>query len=152
VTFLLTDVENSTRLWETAPGAMAVAIERHYEILDEVISRRGGVRPVEQGEGDSVVAAFSRASDALAAAIDAQLALRAEAWPAGAALRVRMALHTGPAQLRGEFNYVGPVIIRCARLRGLCPGGQVVLSAVTGNWYATCCRAARRWRTWASGP
>ena len=55
VTFLLTDVEGSTRRWEAAPEAMAEAIPRHYELLDEAIVGHGGVRPVEQGEGDSVV-------------------------------------------------------------------------------------------------
>ena len=63
---------------------MAVAIPRHYEILDEVIADHGGVRPVEQGEGDSVVAAFARASDAVAAAVDAQRTFMAESWPPGA--------------------------------------------------------------------
>ena len=65
VTFLMTDIEGSTRAWERHPEALAVAVPRHYEILDEAITAHGGVRPVEQGEGDSVVAAFSRASDAL---------------------------------------------------------------------------------------
>jgi class 3 adenylate cyclase len=67
VTFLLTDVEGSTQRWEAAPAAMTAAIARHYELLDQAIEGHGGVRPVEQGEGDSVVAAFSRASDAVAA-------------------------------------------------------------------------------------
>ena len=65
VTFLMTDIEGSTRAWERSPDALAVAVPRHYEILDRAITAHGGVRPVEQGEGDSVVAAFSRASDAL---------------------------------------------------------------------------------------
>src|SRR5690349_7043015 len=65
VTFLLTDVEGSTRTWESAPATMPHAIARHYAILDEAIARHGGVRPVEQGEGDSVVAAFTRARDAV---------------------------------------------------------------------------------------
>ena len=81
VTFLLTDVEGSSRRWEDAPDAMAVSVPRHYEILDEVIAEHAGVRPVEQGEGDSVVGAFSRAGDAVAAALDAQQALSDEAWP-----------------------------------------------------------------------
>ena len=80
-----------------SPEAMATAISRHYELLDEVIARHGGVRPVEQGEGDSIVAAFSRASDAVAAALDAQRSLVAERWPKGADLHVRMAIHTGEA-------------------------------------------------------
>src|SRR5438874_1673849 len=57
-TFMLTDVEGSTRLWESVPHAMGGAVCRHYELLDEGISRHGGVRPLEQGQGDSIVAAF----------------------------------------------------------------------------------------------
>jgi predicted ATPase/class 3 adenylate cyclase/DNA-binding CsgD family transcriptional regulator len=131
VTLLLTDVEGSTRLWENAPTAMPEAIARHYGILDEAIASHGGVRPVEQGGGDSVVAAFTSARDAVAAALDAQRAVLAEDWPAGAALRVRMALHTGDAQLRDEGNYFGAAVIRCARLRAVAHGGQVLLSGAT---------------------
>ena len=76
---------------------MAAAISRHYTLLDEAIANHRGVRPVEQGEGDSVVGAFSRASDAIRAAIDAQRALTVEAWPTEIPLRVRMAVHTGEA-------------------------------------------------------
>ena len=128
VTFLLADVEGSSRRWEHAPAPMAVAIPRHYEILDEVIADHGGVRPVEQGEGDSVVAAFPRASDAVAAAIDAQRAFLAETWPPGADLHVRMAIHTGEAQLRDEGNYFGQTVIRCARLRAVGHGDQILVS------------------------
>src|SRR5262245_2765575 len=128
VTFLLTDVEGSSRRWEDAPEAMAIAVARHYEILDEVVAEHGGVRPVEQGEGDSIVAAFARASDAVTAAVDAQRRLLAEGWPEGAELRVRMAIHTGEAQLRDEGNYFGQTVIRCARLRAVGHGGQVLLS------------------------
>jgi predicted ATPase/class 3 adenylate cyclase/DNA-binding CsgD family transcriptional regulator len=128
VTFLLTDVEGSTKAWEATPQAMATAIARHYDLLAEAIAGHGGVRPVEQGEGDSVVGAFSRASDGIAAAIDAQRALGAEDWPEGGALRVRMALHTGEAQMRDSGNYFGQAIIRCARLRAIGHGGQVLVS------------------------
>ncbi|HSL06999.1 MAG TPA: adenylate/guanylate cyclase domain-containing protein, partial [Pseudonocardiaceae bacterium] len=128
VTFMLTDIEGSTRLWESAPGAMSVAVARHYELLDAAVGLHGGVRPVEQGEGDSVVAAFPRASDALAAALDVQRAFHSEDWPDGASLRLRIALHTGEAQLRDEGNYFGRAVNRCARLRAVAHGGQVVLS------------------------
>jgi len=131
VTFLLTDVEGSTRLWEAAPQAMRAAIARHYEVLDAVISAHGGVRPVEQGEGDSVVAGFARASDAIAAAVEVQRAFVREPWPEGAAVRVRMALHTGEALRRDEGNYFGQAIIRCARLRAIAHGGQTVVSRTT---------------------
>ena len=130
VTFLLTDVEGSTSSWESAPASMGPAIARHYEILDVAVAARGGVRPQEQGEGDSIVAAFGRASDAVLAAVDAQRALGDETWPDGLArsLRVRMAIHTGEAQLRNEANYVGQAIIRTARLRAIAHGRQVLVS------------------------
>jgi predicted ATPase/class 3 adenylate cyclase len=129
VTFLLTDVEGSTRRWEAASEVMGGAIDRHYELLDDAIARHGGLRPLEQGEGDSMVAAFSRASDAVAAALDGQRMLLAEPWPDGAELRVRMAVHTGEVQLRGDDNYVGQTLNRCARLRGIGYGSQVLVSA-----------------------
>lgn len=131
VTFLLTDIEGSTRLWESGGDAMAAAVKRHYDILDAAISGHRGVRPVEQGEGDSVVGVFAHARDAVRAALDAQRALHAEHWPEGAELRVRMALHTGDARLRDAGNYFGPAVIRCARLRALARGGQVLLSRAT---------------------
>jgi predicted ATPase/class 3 adenylate cyclase/DNA-binding CsgD family transcriptional regulator len=133
VTFLLTDVEDSTRMWEHAPEAMATAIARHYEIVDDAIVAHHGVRPVEQGEGDSVVGAFARASDAVAAALDAQCRFFSEAWPGGAILSVRMAIHTGEAELRDPDNYFGPAVIRCARLRAIAHGGQVLVSGSTAD-------------------
>ena len=129
VTFLLTDIEGSTLAWSASPMLMGPAVARHYEILDDAVARHGGVRPQEQGEGDSIVAAFSRASDALRAAVDAQVALGSEVWPEGLSpLKVRMAVHAGEAQLRNEANYVGQTIIRTARLRAIAHGGQVVVS------------------------
>ena len=128
VTFLLTDIEGSTRLWEAHPAEMAQAVPAHYALLADAVGRHGGVRPVEQGEGDSVVAAFSRASDAVAAALDAQRALAAAEWPGGVRLRVRIALHTAEAQLRDEGNYFGVALSRCARLRAIAHGGQTLLS------------------------
>jgi class 3 adenylate cyclase len=115
---------------------MGVGVARHYEILEAVISAHGGVRPVEQGEGDSVVGAFIRPSDAVAAAIEAQLVLLEELdW-----LPVRMAIHTGEAILRGEQNYVGPSIIACARIRACAHGRQILVSdataALVGNGVA----------------
>jgi predicted ATPase/class 3 adenylate cyclase len=128
VTFMLTDIAGSTRLWESAPDAMADAVADHYRLLEEAIARHGGVRPVEQGEGDSIVAAFARASDAVAAALEAQRELSRRRWPAGIDLRVRIALHTAEAQLRDEGNYFGIALSRCARLRAIAHGGQTLLS------------------------
>jgi predicted ATPase/class 3 adenylate cyclase/DNA-binding CsgD family transcriptional regulator len=131
VTFLLTDVEASTSQWGADADAMADAIRRHYELLDAVVRDHDGVRPVEQGEGDSIVAAFARPSDALHCALEAQRQLGAEPWPTTAPLRVRMALHTGEGRLRDERNYAGNAIIRTARLRAIAHGGQVVVSSAT---------------------
>jgi len=124
VTLLLADVEGSTRLWETQADEMTAAVARLDQVLLEVVAARDGVRPVEQGEGDSFVIAFARASDAVACALDLQ---RAPLAP----LRLRIGVHTGEVRLRDEGNYVGPTINRTARLRELAHGGQTVLSGAT---------------------
>ena len=126
VTLLLADVEGSTRLWETQPEEMTAAIARLDRIVCEVIAAHDGVRPVEQGEGDSFVVAFGRASDAVACALELQ---RAPLAP----IRLRIGVHTGEVQLRDEGNYIGPTINRTARLRDLAHGGQTVLSGATGD-------------------
>jgi predicted ATPase/DNA-binding NarL/FixJ family response regulator len=128
VTLLLTDVEGSTLRWEESPEAMAADMATHGEILAGVVAAGGGLRPVEQGEGDSVVAVFPRASQAVAAALEAQRRLAA----ATPGLRVRMAVHSGEIEAR-DGRYDGPVIIRCARLRACAHGGQVLLSDVAAG-------------------
>jgi predicted ATPase/class 3 adenylate cyclase/DNA-binding CsgD family transcriptional regulator len=124
VTLLYAAVEGSTRLWETQPDEMSAAVARLNRAVSDIITAHDGVRPVEQGEGDSFVAAFARASDAVAAALEIQ---RAPLAP----IRLRIGVHTGEIQLRDEGNYIGPTINRTARLRGLAHGGQTVLSGVT---------------------
>jgi predicted ATPase/class 3 adenylate cyclase/DNA-binding CsgD family transcriptional regulator len=124
VTLLLADVEGSTRLWETQAEVMVAAIARLNQVVGDVIAAHDGVRPVEQGEGDSFVAAFARASDAVAAALELQ---RAPLAP----IRLRIGVHTGEVQLRDEGNYAGSTINRTARLRDLGHGGQTVLSGAT---------------------
>jgi predicted ATPase/class 3 adenylate cyclase len=121
VTLLLGDVEGSTRLWETQPAEMTAALARMNDTVAQTIAAHDGVRPVEQGEGDSFVLAFARASDAVAAALELQ---RAPLAP----IRLRLGVHTGEIQLRDEGNYAGPTINRTARLRDLAHGGQTVLS------------------------
>src|ERR1700730_11695272 len=103
---------------------MTAAIARLNQVVSATIAEHGGVRPVEQGEGDSFVAAFARASDAIAAALELQ---RAPLAP----IRLRICVHTGEIQLRDEGNYAGPTINRTARLRDLGHGGQAVLWGVT---------------------
>ncbi|HET9877152.1 MAG TPA: adenylate/guanylate cyclase domain-containing protein, partial [Mycobacterium sp.] len=124
VTLLLADVEGSTRLWETQPEEMTAALARLNDTVSEVLAAHDGVRPVEQGEGDSFVTAFARASDAVACALDLQ---RAPLAP----IRIRVGIHTGEVQLRDEGNYAGPAINRTARIRDLAHGGQTVLSSAT---------------------
>src|SRR6201991_2410705 len=124
VTLLLADVEGSTRLWETQPDDMTAAIARLDSTLAELIATHGGVRPVEQGEGDSFVLAFARASDAVACALALQ---RAPLAP----IRLRIGINTGEVQLRDEGNDIGPTINRTARLRDLAHGGQTLLSGAT---------------------
>ena len=124
VTLLLADVEGSTRLWETQPDEMTAAFAKLDRTLAAVVGSHGGVRPVEQGEGDSFVIAFGRASDAVACALELQ---RAPLAP----IRLRIGLHTGEVQLRDEANYIGPTINRTARLRDLAHGGQTILSGTT---------------------
>ncbi|MGA7134956.1 MAG: adenylate/guanylate cyclase domain-containing protein, partial [Mycobacterium sp.] len=124
VTLLLADVEGSTRLWENQPGEMTAAVARLNQAVSETIATHDGVRPVEQGEGDSFVAAFARASDAVACALELQ---RAPLAP----IRLRIGIHTGEVQLRDEGNYAGPTINRTARLRDLGHGGQTLLSGAT---------------------
>jgi predicted ATPase/class 3 adenylate cyclase/DNA-binding CsgD family transcriptional regulator len=123
-TLLLADVEGSTALWETQPEVMTDAIARLNQVVSDVVAAHGGFRPVEQGEGDSFVVAFARASDALACAVELQ---RAPLAP----IRLRIGVHTGQVQLRDEGNYAGPTINRTARLRDLAHGGQTVLSGAT---------------------
>ena len=131
VTFILTDVEGSTRLWEAHPGAMRKAVSRHHEIVHQAIERTGGVRPQDQGEGDSVVGAFAKATDAIACALDIQLMLLKEPWPEEAPIRVRIGIHAGEIELRDERNYYGPTINRCARIRAIAHGGQTLVSRAT---------------------
>jgi predicted ATPase/class 3 adenylate cyclase len=131
VTFLLTDIEGSTQLWETVPEAMEVALERHNSVLTGVIGGHGGVVVTSRGEGDSFFAVFASAVAAVEAAGACQLRLGTEAWPAGAALRVRMGLHTGEAQLQdGDYVDHAP-INRCARVKAAAHGGQVLVTKTT---------------------
>src|SRR5215213_4697630 len=132
VTFLFTDIEGSTQLWERYPEQARVALARHDQLIEEAVGRHGGsvVRP--RGEGDSRFAVFSRATDAVIAAAAMQQAVYSERWPTPAPLQVRLALHTGEADLR-EGDYYGTAVNRCARLRSAAHGGQVLLSQATAE-------------------
>src|SRR6516162_7188656 len=130
VTFLFTDLEASTRLWEEHPQAMKRALARHDEILREAIRAHGG--HVVKTTGDGFHAAFTTGADAVAAAGRAQVELQEEAWGPTGPLRIRMGLHTCEAELR-EGDYFGSAVNRAARLMSVAHGGQVVLSAATAE-------------------
>ncbi|HEY7377327.1 MAG TPA: tetratricopeptide repeat protein [Steroidobacteraceae bacterium] len=125
VTFLFTDIQGSTRLWETQPDAMRAALARHDALLGRAISATDG--HIFKRGGDSFCAVFRRAPDALSAALAAQRALNDEPWPSGAPIKVRMALHSGVAQLR-DGDYFGAPLNRVARLMAAAHGGQTLLS------------------------
>ena len=128
VTFLFTDVEGSTKLWEAYPHAMKSALQRHDDLLREVIEARQGY--VFKTVGDAFCAAFATATDALHAALNVQVSLQQETWGETGPLKVRMALHTGEAQER-DGDYFGPALSRVARLQSTGGGGQTLLSDVT---------------------
>jgi predicted ATPase/class 3 adenylate cyclase len=132
VTFLFTDVEGSTKLWEQHPERMREALIRHDALIEEGVGEHAGVVVRPRGEGDSRFAVFSRPSDAVAAACAIGQSLFAEPWQTPTPLRVRMALHTGEADLRGG-DYYGSAANRCARLRALAHGGQTLLSSATAQ-------------------
>jgi class 3 adenylate cyclase len=130
VTFLFTDIEGSTRLWEEHPDEMQAALERHDEILREAIRAHGGY--VFATGGDSFAAAFGRSGDALRAAAAAQEQLKADIWSGPLAVRVRMGIHTGEAKERAG-DYFGPVVNRAARIMSAVHGGRVLVSSVTAG-------------------
>ncbi len=128
VTFLFTDIEGSTRLWESQQAAMQVALPRHDALVRQCVVAHGG--HVFKTGGDAFCTAFHTAPDALAAALEAQRALHAERWPEAAKIRVRMALHSGAVELR-DGDYFGTSLNRVARLLAAGHGGQTLLSEST---------------------
>jgi predicted ATPase/class 3 adenylate cyclase len=132
LTFVLTDVEGSTRLWEAHGQAMGSALAAHDRLVSRAVVDHGGRLIKAKGEGDSSFSVFSSPAQAVAAALELQRALAAEPWPLPAPLAVRVAVHAGEVQER-EADFYGPVVNRCARLRGIGHGGQVLLSAVVAE-------------------
>ncbi len=109
---------------------MYLAMKRHDQLLTASIDTNGGVVLKERGEGDSFFAVFLRATDALAAAVDAQRALQSESWPDGIPIRVRMAILTGEADA-DDGDYRAPAVNRCAKLRRRAVGQQILVSETT---------------------
>src|SRR5262245_41770790 len=125
VAFLFTDVEGSTKLWESHGAAMGAAVARHDALLRTAIETHTGY--VFKTVGHPFSAAFETASLALSAAFDAQRALHAEQWGDIGSLRVRMAIHVGVTEERDD-DYFGPAVNRVARLLSAGHGGQLLLS------------------------
>ncbi len=128
LTFLFTDIEGSTRLWDSHPDLMRTALARHDQIMREAI--RGGGGLVFKTVGDAFCAAFPEPSGAVSAALQAQLELSVESWDGMDPIRVRMAIHTGEAECR-DNDYFGPPLNRVSRMLTLGQGGQTLLSFPT---------------------
>lgn len=130
VTFLMTDVVESTVLWIHSRAEMYAAMRRHDQLLSAAIEANGGIVIKERGEGDSFFAVFLRATDAVAAALDAQEAILSEPWRERIQISVRMAILTGEADAQ-DRDYRSPAVNRCAKLRRRAIGNQVLVSETT---------------------
>jgi class 3 adenylate cyclase len=128
VTFVFTDIEGSTRLLQELGDAFAEVSREHRRLVRAAFGERGGTEIDTQG--DSFFFSFSRARDAVAAAVAAQRALRDHSWPGGAELRVRMGLHTGEPNV-GDEGYLGIDVVRAARISAAGHGGQILVSETT---------------------
>ena len=148
VTFLRTDVESSMALARTAGADWDALNATHIGLIRGAIDAHGGV--LVRTEGDAIFAVFTDAGAAVAAAIDAQRLIGAHAWPPGAAIRVRMALHSGEAHRAGD-DYGGFEVNRAARIAGAGHGGQIILSRrPPGHSPSMRCRTACWSATWGS--
>src|SRR5689334_10876450 len=127
MTFLITDLEGSTRRWDRSPDEMREAMGIHDAVLGTAISAHGGVQIESGREGDSILAVFGRATDALACALEVERRFAAQSWPAGADLHLRVAIHSGEAEHRSG-HYFGPAVYRCARVLATGHGDQVLLT------------------------
>ena len=132
VTFLLTDIEGSTAAWEADAEAMALALARHDELAEQVVTSRGGRLIKTRGEGDATFSVFERPSAAAAAAMELQDAISREQWHLREPIRIRIALHTGEVELR-DGDYFGRAVNRAARLKSLAAGGQILCSGATAE-------------------
>jgi class 3 adenylate cyclase len=128
VTFVFTDIEGSTRLLQELGDEYGDVVSAHRRLIRETFGEHGGTEMDTQG--DAFFFSFARARDAVAAAVDAQRALREHAWPGGRDVRVRMGLHTGEPVL-GDEGYIGLDVVRAARISAAGHGGQILISETT---------------------
>lgn len=130
ITFVFTDVEGSTRLWEDSPDSMMDGLNAHDEIIESVISAHNGISVKPRGEGDSRFLVFATATDAVAAVAEIQARFAVTDWVTPRPIRIRASLHTGTAGVQ-LGDYYGSAVNRAARLRGIAHGGQTVMSGAT---------------------
>ncbi len=129
VSFVLTDIEGSTALWDSRPESMVGVLDLHDELVERVMCDHGGTLLKAKGEGDSTLSVFARAFEAVRAAIALQHEFTAATWPDGLVVPVRVAVHTGEVHHRNG-DYFGATLSRAARLRAMARGGEVVVSDV----------------------
>ena len=134
VVFLFSDIEGSTRLWESQPEEMRTALEHHDSIVSGEIASAGG--DVVKTTGDGVMAVFDDVASAIDAAIGIQLGLSGQTWKTAGPIKARIGIHKGETQVRGD-DYFGPVVNRTARLMAAGHGGQTLISSAVATEYAT---------------
>ncbi len=132
MTFCMSDIEDSTRLWESQPTVMAEALARHDELIAGIVEAHEGRFLKSMGEGDSTTSVFASAAQGVRAAIEATRALAEQTSPEDRPIRTRFALHTGEADKHGDV-YVGTTVNLAARVRGQAEGGEVLLSETTAQ-------------------
>ncbi|HUR78976.1 MAG TPA: adenylate/guanylate cyclase domain-containing protein [Acidimicrobiales bacterium] len=130
ITFVFTDVVDSTAAWDEYPEAMSAAMVRHDALVEAAVEASGGALVRPRGEGDSRFGVFVQPADAARAALAITAAIAGERWKTPRPVLVRIGVHTGEAELR-DFDYYGTVVNRCARIRGLAQPGEIILSSAT---------------------
>lgn len=127
-TFLFTDIEGSTRLVQQLGDRYPPLLDTHRSLIGDAVAQAGG--RIFGTEGDAVFCSFATAAAGVAAAVDAQRALEARAWPEDARIRVRMGVHTGEAMSSGD-NFAGLAVHQVARIAAAAHGGQILISEPT---------------------
>jgi len=135
VTFLMTDVVESSPLWEQDPTAMGLAAARHDELASGIVGAHGGRLVKPRGEGDSLFIVFSDPRDAVRCAAELRDAMEKEPWPTRSALRIRAAVNTGPIEARAG-DYYGSAVNLCARLRSAANPSQILIGPITADLLA----------------
>ena len=135
VTFLMTDIVESTTLWDVQPTAMSAAVADHERLIEAAVTTARGRVVKSRGEGDSTLSIFELASGAVDAAVTIVQSIASTTWPVEPPIRVRVSVHTGEAELRGG-DYFGSALSRAARLRALAGANEVVCSLATAELVA----------------